>query len=308
MIRMPGKSFRGPLPPLVERESLIASQIRRDVEVLAADIGDRSLFHPKQMGLAYEYLVARLKQIGIDHHEELPVAQGARTPNIAFEVPGTTRADEIIVIGAHYDTCMGTPGADDNASGVAGVLALAESFVKQPQPRTLRFVLFVNEEPPMFQTRDMGSWVYAKACRARNDRIIAMWSLESIGYYSDGSGSQKYPAPIGLLYPSRGDYIAFVGNFSSRRLVRESVEFFRRLVSFPCEGGAPPAAFPGVGWSDHWAFWQEGYPALMVTCTAPFRNPHYHQPTDTPDTLDYERTARVIAGLERVLVDLAARP
>lgn len=305
MILMPGKSHRGPLPPLTEREAVLAVQLRRDVEVLAGDMGDRSLFHPKKMGLAYEFLISRLHQIGYPGIEEIPVPNGAQTPNLAVELPGSTRPDEIVIIGAHYDSCMGTPGADDNATGVAGVLALAEAFAGKPQARTLRFVLFVNEEPPMFQTPDMGSWVYAKRCRARGDNIVGMLALESIGYYSTAPGSQKYPPPVGLFYPSTGDFIAFVGNFSSRSLVRSCVASFRQQVEFPSQGGAVPGAIPGVGWSDHWAFWQEGYPALMITCTAPFRNPNYHKETDTPETLDYKRTARVVAGLELVLTELA---
>jgi Zn-dependent M28 family amino/carboxypeptidase len=236
----------------------------------------------------------------------VPVAYGAQTPNLIVETLGSTKPKEIIVIGAHYDTCMGTPGADDNATGVAGVLALARAFAGRPQARTLRFALFVNEEPPTFQTPDMGSWVYAKACRARGDNIVAMFSLESIGYYCDEPGSQKYPPPVGLFYPSKGDFIAFIGNGSNRALVRRCIRQFRSTTQFPSEGAAVPAALPGVGWSDHWSFWQEGYPALMVTCTAPFRNPNYHKPGDTPETLDYERLARVVMGVERVVVLLAA--
>jgi len=152
----------------------------------------------------------------------------------------------------------------------------------------------------------MGSLVHARASRARGDRIVAMLSLETMGYYRDQPGSQAYPAPLGLFYPSTADFIGFVGNWKSRHLVRESVRFFREEARFPSEGGATFGSIPGVGWSDHWAFWQAGYPALMVTDTAPFRYPHYHQPNDTPDKVDPERLARVVAGLTRVIARLAS--
>jgi hypothetical protein len=131
-----------------------------------------------------------------------------------------------------------------------------------------------------------------------------MLSLESIGYYSSEPGTQHYPPPLGFFYPSRGDFIAFVGNPASRALVRRVVERFRAEARFPAEGAALPAVLPGVGWSDQWAFWQAGYPAVMVTDTAPFRNPNYHRSSDEPDTVDFDRLARVVAGLESVIVDL----
>ncbi len=308
MIRMPGASHSGPLPALTEREAELAAQLQADVEVLAGTIGPRSPLSHRKMGEAAQYIITRLRESGFDTHEEVPVEAGAQTPNIIVEVAGTSRPDEIIVIGAHYDTYPGTPGADDNASGVAGTLALAAAFAGAPQARTIRFAFFVNEEPPNFQTPNMGSWVYARECKSRGDKIVAMWSLESIGYYSDAPGSQQYPAPLNLLYPSEGNFIAFVGNFESRGLVRETTSAFRRLAQFPAEGAALPGVISGVGWSDHWAFWQEGFPALMVTCTAPFRNPNYHLATDTPDTLDFERAARVVVGLESVLNEFASWP
>ncbi|HVZ95027.1 MAG TPA: M20/M25/M40 family metallo-hydrolase [Phycisphaerales bacterium] len=307
-IRMPGRSWTGPLPPLTETETRLAGALREHVEVLAGQAGSRSLFYPRLQAEAASYIRAALIGAGFADTaiaESFP-ERGTGAPNLEAAVEGTTHPNEIIVIGAHYDAFQGTPGADDNASGVAALLELARSFRHRPQPRTLRFVFFTNEEPPAFQTSDMGSWVYAKLCRGRADDVRAMLSLESIGYYSEAPGSQKYPFPFGLLYPSRGDFIGLIGNYGSRALVRRCVGAFRASTHFPCEGAAMPSLIPGVGWSDQWAFWQEGYPALMVTCTAPFRNPHYHQPSDKPDTLDFERTARVVAGLERLVIDLSS--
>jgi Zn-dependent M28 family amino/carboxypeptidase len=200
----------------------------------------------------------------------------------------------------------GAPGANDNGSGVAGVLALARRFAGKPCARTLRFVAFVNEEPGHFQTELMGSWVYARRCKERGDRIAAMVSLETIGCFFHEPGTQSYPAPgLGLCYPTTGNFIAFVGDLSSRKLVRRAIGSFRRGAEFPSEGAALPASIPGIGWSDHWAFWQHGYPAIMVTDTAPFRYPHYHLRSDTPEQLDYDSMSRVIFGLEKVVAELA---
>ena len=209
-----------------------------------------------------------------------------------------------MVIGAHYDTVYDCPGADDNTSGIAALLELARALKDSHPARTVRFVAFVNEEPPWFQTDDMGSLVYAEQAHKLKENIVAAISIETIGMYSDAEGSQEYPAGFKSLYPSKGNFIAFVGDLGSRSLVRQAVRSFREVTKFPSEGSAAPGAIPGVGWSDHWSFWQEGYPAIMVTDTAPFRNVNYHRPTDTPETLDYDSMARVVHGLVGVVADL----
>lgn len=313
MVAMPGTSFRGPLPPPTDAQRSLATELRNSVAVLAdaqggvGRVGNRSTFYPRRFAAAAAWLRERLLAAGYAEVSETFVERGAPAPNLAVELPGTSRAGEIVVVGAHYDAFQGTPGADDNASGVAATLALAGRFGARPQSRTLRFVLFVNEEPPAFWTRDMGSWVYARACRERGDDIVAMISLESIGYYSEAPGSQRLPAPLDWLglYPDTGDFIAFVSNWSSRSLNKRAIRVFREHASFPSEGGSPPGVLPGVGWSDHWSFWQEGYRAIMVTDTATFRNPNYHTPQDRVDTLDFDRMSRVVEGVEAVVSDLA---
>ena len=202
-----------------------------------------------------------------------------------------------VIVGAHYDSVVGTVGADDNATGVAGVLELARLLQGSKLRRTVRFVLFVNEEPPCFQTDTMGSLVYARQLRRDRIPVSAMISLEMLGFYSDVPGSQKYPPLLGLFYPGRGDFIGFAGNQESRDLVRLSIRRFRESASFPSEGVAAPADWPGVGWSDHWSFWQQQYPAIMITDTAMFRYPYYHTPLDTPNRLDFGRMARVLSGV-----------
>ena len=226
--------------------------------------------------------------------------------NVEATLRGAGRAAEIVVIGAHYDTVAGCPGANDNGTGVAAVLELAQRFSRQPQPRTIRFVAFVNEEPPFFKTAHMGSVVYANAAKARGDRITAMLSLETMGYYSDEKGSQQYPAEIASLYPDVGNFIGFVANDALRHACcRRHGRPSSGERAFPLQSAAAPDDVPGVGWSDHWAFWQAGYPAMMVTDTAPFRYPWYHTAEDTPDKIDYEKLAHVVDGLEAVIESLA---
>jgi hypothetical protein len=153
----------------------------------------------------------------------------------------------------------------------------------------------------------MGSVVYARRCRQRNEKIVAMLTPETIGCYADEDGSQKYPGLLGMFYPKVGNFIAFVGESSATALVERCVESFRRHTKFPSEGGAAPESIEGVGWSDHWSFSRQNFPALMITDTAPFRYPHYHTAQDTPDKIDYDRTARVVAGIARVVRELAEK-
>jgi Zn-dependent M28 family amino/carboxypeptidase len=227
--------------------------------------------------------------------------------NLEVELPGGAQRQEIVVIGGHYDSVPGCPGANDNATGVAAVLEMAHLLTGTPLPRTVRLVAFVNEEAPFFGTDAMGSRVYARRARARGERIVAMLSLETIGYYTDAADSQQYPAPFHLFYPRVGNFIGFVGDLASWRLVRRSIASFRRHTVFPSEGTAAPRWLTDIGRSDHWAFWQEGYPGVMITDTAPFRYTPYHTPGDTPEQIDYANLARVVAGLARVVTELAGR-
>lgn len=303
---MPGKSWHKPLPAMTPQEQALSSALKTHVEVLAAQIGERHLGLYDKLEQAAGYVESQLAAGGIQP-KSLPYDLDAKRPrNIELELPGNKLKDEIVIIGAHYDSAYGTPAANDNASGVAALIELARIMKDLPRERTIRFVAFVNEEPPWFQSEDMGSMVYARACRKRGDNITGMLALETIGYYRDEPNSQSYPiSALGWFYPKRGNFIGFIGSTDSRDLVRRTVGSFRGSTQFPCEGIAAPQSVPGVGWSDHWSFWKTGYPALMVTDTAPFRYPHYHSTQDTPDKIDYDRMARVVAGLARVIEDLA---
>lgn len=306
MIRMPGSSHRGPLEPLKPAEALLRDELREDVVRLAGSIGERNWERYEALVAAAAFIENSLRRGGHQVRRQGYSLQGRNFDNLIAELSGSATSGEVVVVGAHYDTVFGSPGANDNGSGVAALLALARRFAGRQPSRTIRFVAFVNEEPFHFQTAAMGSHVYARSCHECGDKIVAMLSLETIGCYADEPGTQHFPVPgLGAIYPVTGNFVAFVGNLSSARLVRDVVASFRKHARFPSEGAVLPSLVPGVAWSDHWSFWQFGYPALMVTDTAPFRYAHYHQPTDTPDKLDYDRLARVVAGLEKVIVDLA---
>lgn len=304
-VRMPGSSFSGPLPPLTPGQERLRTNLELHVRFLSHSIGVRSVDMFPNVYRTATYIESRLQDLGYQVVPQQFSAYNRSYRNLEATLPGTTRPQEVVILGAHYDTAEDAPGADDNASGVAGVLELARVFARARQARTIRFVFFPNEEPPSFPTANMGSRHYAAAARARNDQITAMLSIESIGYYDVDKGSQRYPFPLNLAYPDVGDFIGFVSNLKSGPLVRQAIRVFRDHATIPTQGAAAPAWVPGVWWSDHWSFWREGYRAIMITDTAPYRNPFYHTPQDTADKLDYARMARVVDGLTHVVRELA---
>lgn len=311
-LAMPGKSYRGPFRELDASGQRRALDLKSDVMALVGTGQQRS----QRVAGSLDHSVALIEEAFVQAGHStvrLPYdSDGAKVVNLEAKIEGRSKPSEIVVVGAHYDTAATggdrAPGADDNASGVAAMLAIARALSPSESAfaRTIRFVAFVNEEPPYFWNAEMGSLVYAKACKARGDDVVAMLSLETLGFYRDEPGSQKYPPVVGWFFPDKGDFVAFVGNTSSRSLVRSSIATFRGAVAFPSEGAAMPGFVTGVGWSDQWSFWQVGYPGVMVTDTAPFRNPHYHRKTDGPETLDYGRLSRVVEGLTAVVKKLAS--
>lgn len=304
MIRMPGTSFEGPLPALTDAQRATSERLRADVTTLATDIGERNFRQYDELERAAVFVEASFAASAFAPSRQSYSIDGREYSNVVVEIPGSSRASEIVVVGAHYDSALGSPGANDNGTGVAALLELARRMRGQRPARTLRLVAFVNEEMPHFANGTMGSQEHARRAKGRGEKVVAMISLETIGYYSDRPGSQQYPFPVGMFYPDRGDFLGFVGNVGSRELVRRAIAAFRTHTRFPSEGAALPSAVPGVGWSDHASFWEEGYPAIMLTDTAPFRYPHYHTSEDTPDKIDFERTARVVDGVEAIVLDL----
>ncbi len=306
MFWAPGPAAVGSLKPLTASDRAIASDLRRDIGILAGTIGERNLqFKPNQLEEAAAFIDTSLRRAGYSVASHWYRTSDGKARNLEAALPGSTNATDVVVVGAHYDSVPDSPGADDNASGVAVLLALARALRKAHPPRSVRFVAFANEEAPYFWTDEMGSLVYARLCRKQGDRVKAMLSIESVGFYSDAPASQRYPAGLGLVYPSRGDFVAFVGNLRSRSLMQQSLSQFRASSALPSIGASLPSAIPGVGWSDHWSFWQEGFPAIEITDTAPYRNPYYHTALDTPDRVDYGRLARLTEALRRVVEGLA---
>jgi peptidase M28-like protein len=311
-MRMPGKNV-SKAGPLSVDEVVLREELRANVQKLAGEIGERNLWHYRQLNAAADFIEQSFSGAGLRTRRDSYEMRGQQCHNIEAEIQGNR--PEVIVIGAHYDSVFGSPGANDNGSGAAAVLALAKRFAPRVTERsspdrtaskTLRFVAFVNEEPPYFLSGEMGSLVYARRCKQRGDKVSAMISLETIGYFSDTPNSQTYPSPgLGVFYPKVGNFIGFVSNVRSRTLLRRAITLFRKNAKIPSEGASLPAFVPGVSWSDQWSFWQQGYPAIMVTDTAPFRYPYYHSSSDTPDKLDYDRFTLVVSGMEKVIQQLA---
>ncbi|MDV2495353.1 MAG: M20/M25/M40 family metallo-hydrolase [bacterium] len=284
----------------------IAERGRAIVEHLAGTIGPRSLSQPASLEQAALYIEERFAELGYtverQPYKVPPVERPVR--NLIVEKTGRDKPKEIILFGAHYDTVPTTPGADDNASGVAGLLELARLLKPYANRRTIRLVAFTCEEPPYFKSRWMGSRVYAREARRRGDDIIAMVSLEMIGFF-DSSISQGYPIPfMRYFYPNTADFVGVVGNISSRRLVTKIRNAMRQGGDIGVESIATVKFLPGLDWSDHGSFWRVGYEAVMITDTAFYRSRHYHSYSDTPETLNYEAFAEVVKGLYQAVVEL----
>jgi len=279
--------------------------LQQTVTQLAGVIGERNTYHYSNLSAALEFIEHNFLDAGYQPMRQEYRASGKTFANIEAEIKGQEFPEEIIIVGAHYDSARGSPGANDNASGVAALLALCRSFAHKRISRTIRFVAFTNEERPFLRTHNMGSRVYASRSRARNENIKAMFSLETIGYCSKERGTQ-WLSFFGALYPSHGDFIVFVANRLSRELLNKTRQSFQRHTHVRCETATLPSFAPGAKSSDHWSFWKEGYPGLMVTDTAPLRYPHYHKATDTPEKLRYDFLSGVVQGVEGVLFTMVA--
>jgi Zn-dependent M28 family amino/carboxypeptidase len=290
------------------------ARLQEHVRVLSAEIGERNFSDPGSLRRARDYIQSRLESYGYgvdvqEYSARLPQEASPKSyANLIAERPGSHSrlGREIVLVGAHYDTAVFTPGADDNASGVAVLLELARLFQSVSSARTVRFAFFSTEEPPFFRTDDMGSRRYVERLKTRAETVSAMLCLEMVGYFSDEKSSQKYPPLLRFFYPSEGNFAAVVGDFGSRQLVRRVAREIRASCRVPVESASLPRPVPGVDFSDHLNFWREGIPAVMVTDTAFYRNPHYHGPTDTPDKLDYILMSELTKGLASAVRALAS--
>jgi hypothetical protein len=281
-------------------------RLRAHVIQLAGEIGDRNVFRPAALEAAADYIAGQWRGFGFRVNREEYQTRGVTCANLEVERHGREPAGGILLIGAHYDSVRGCPAANDNGSGVAALLELARRFADVEPARTVRFVAFANEEPPFFMMAQQGSIVYARAARQRGDDIRLMASLETIGYFSDAVGSQRYPALFRYFYPDRGNFLGLVSDFRSRPAMLQLAAAFRAASDFPLEHTATFRWVPGVAWSDHRSFWRAGYPAVMITDTAFYRYPYYHTTADTPDKLTYDAFARATEGLYGAFAVLAA--
>jgi Zn-dependent M28 family amino/carboxypeptidase len=289
----------------MQADKTLIDRLRAHVERLAGDIGQRNVFASRSLERATAYIEEEWKKLGYAVERLEYVISGLRCANLVTERKGRARRTEILLLGAHYDSVIGSPGANDNASGVAALLEISRLFQAVEPALTVRFVAFVNEERPFFRTSQQGSMVYAKAARRAGEDIRLMASLETIGCYRYELGSQRYPPLFGLFYPNRGNFIGIVSDFRSRPAMRRFAEAFRAHSDFPLQTVSTFRFVPGVSWSDHRSFWCQGYPAVMVTDTAFYRYRHYHAASDTPDKLAYPELARVTLGLFQAFAALS---
>jgi Zn-dependent M28 family amino/carboxypeptidase len=277
--------------------------LRNIVEFLTRLDPPRNAQYPQSLDVVAAYLEQQFQRNGLSTEMQNFEVDGTTYRNV-IGVCGAEKAERIIV-GAHYDVCGDQPGADDNASAVAGMVEIARlvNEYKDDIPFRVDFVAYSLEEPPFFASERMGSYVHAKSLHEQGTPVRGMLCLEMIGYYTREPNSQKYPVGImAALYPSVGDFIAVVGNLSSSQLVNDLTAHFRQ-TSLKVERLIAPALVPGIDFSDNRNFWKFGYPAVMITDTAFYRNPHYHLPTDTIDTLDFEKMADVVSAVVQTLLD-----
>lgn len=279
--------------------STIASRARRIVEVLATKYPSRHGRFPDVLNAAGDFIEAEFRNLGYVVTSQPYECEGAKVRNLIAEKQGSRPDQSCIIVGAHYDTVVGTPGADDNASGVAGLLELARLLKDQPLRHTVKFVAFPHEEPPYFYTHLMGSRQYAKDLKQKGENVLVMLALEMLGYAGENY-RQIYPAPLMRLlgrYPKNGNYIALVGNMRSLGMMSLVRKAMRDQRMIGVESLSAPGFIPPLFLSDHSSFWKAGFPALMVTDTAFLRNPHYHAESDRPDTLNYEFLASVVSAV-----------
>lgn len=304
-IVFPRQSHSGPLPALTSEQGKLGQKLATHLKAVASR--PHNVAHYADLEAAAVYIETTLKAYGYTPIAQPYEVDGRSVRNIeaVIEPQSPSPKTPSYVVGAHYDSAGEAPGANDNGTGVAALLELARLFADlKPHTHRIRLVFYVNEEQPYSHSPNMGSWRHAKSLAEKGELVDGMISLETIGYFSDKPGSQKFPFPFGLIYSDRGNFVAFVALPGSRTFLHQAIAAFRKHAAFPSIGGVAPGFIPGIDWSDHWSYHQFGYPALMVTDTAPFRNPYYHRRNDLPGAVDTESLARVTLGIAGAMRDL----
>jgi hypothetical protein len=295
-----GESFPHPDSGDNMHKQEIRRQLTRHLQYLSVELGERSIFRPANLKAAEDYLIREFESLGYPVRRQAFICQRVEVANV---IAGNVDPRGYYLLGAHFDTVAGAPGADDNASGVAVLLEVARLALETPTPKPWAFVGFTTEEPPVFFTPYMGSRVYAKQARKNRENLLGMLCLESVGYFVDEPHSQYIPLPLKFLgYSTTGNYLGLVGNRRSRPLLDGLERAFQAASTLPLATLAVPlggALIPETRLSDHANFWDEGYQAVMLTDTAFLRNPHYHTPHDTIDTLNLDAMVEVVLGVTR---------
>jgi hypothetical protein len=272
------------------------SKLESHVRMLSERFHPRSFDQPDHLQQAAAYIHSEFKNARGRVVDQLFEVHGVQYRNvIARYGPGQ---GPLLVIGAHYDAVAETPGADDNASGVAGLLELARLLGEKASPVSVELVAYCLEEPPYFRTESMGSAHHASELRKSGREVTLMLALEMIGYFTSAPDSQTYPLKqLSSIYPSQGDFIAVVGRVEDWSATRRVKSVMRGATDLPVQSINGPASIPGIDFSDHSNYWDEGFAALMITDTAFYRNPYYHAAGDTADRLDYRSMAKVVQGI-----------
>ncbi len=286
----------------------IQTHLKKTVSILSEEIGSRGYLQLDALNKTADYIKSEFSRYGYIVFEQSYEVEEHTYRNIFVEIRGEKSPDKTLIVGAHYDTVIGTPGADDNASGIAGLLELARLLRDSPFDKTIQLVAFTLEEPPFFRTRFMGSYVYAKHLRQQGVDVEGMICLEMIGYFTDEADSQFYPLPFfRWLYPTTGNFITIVSNMHSRNFLKQVKSAFKKNMDLPVVSLSALPLVLGIDFSDHRSFWKFGYKAVMVTDTAFYRNPQYHGTGDVADILDYGRMAKVVSGLVSVIEELSKK-
>lgn len=292
-------------PPLTQEQRELALDLEKHVRAVASR--PHNLAHPDALESAALYIENTLAELDCHVRWQVYETAGHSVRNIEVVFDPANSDAATLVVGAHYDSADDSPGANDNGTGVAALLEIARALTNAPRgfKTRIRLVFFVNEEQPYGKTEDMGSLRHADALSASGEKCIGMIALETLGYFSNTKGSQRLPFPFNWVYSDRGNFVAFIGLPGARTFVKSCVRAFRASDAFPATGTLVPPRFEGSDLSDHWSYQRIGVPALMITDTALYRNPFYHQPYDTPDTVDYANLARIHTGLVAMIRTLA---
>lgn len=301
---VPGSSFSGRPPALTALEADLAQRLKRHIVAVASE--PHNVLHADALERSAVAIEAAFRDYGFEPKQQTFETDGATVRNIWVTIEPEMPATRSIVVGAHYDSAGESPGANDNGSGTASVIELARLLADyRPKATRIFLVAFVNEEAPYWGGPDHGAFRFVQLLKERQENVVGMLSLETMGWFSDKPGSQTYPFPFNLIYSDKGNFLAFVGMPGSRSFLHEVIGHFRQTVTVPTIGGIAPEPIPGIAWSDHKAFADHGIPALMLTDTAPFRYPHYHKLTDTPDKVDTDTLARITSALNKTIRALA---